>query len=68
MSKRTKVTRGMAIDRNLLEVADELIVNKSSCAQDGLLIAVMEALDRLHPDVASVYREKLKHLIDGMVS
>lgn len=66
MSEITKITKGISFDKELIEVADKLVVNRSRSAQEGLLKAVLEKIENLEPKLQQEYRKRLDHLIDDV--
>lgn len=60
----TKTTAGIAFDKDLLEVSDELLPNRSKAAQNGVLNAVMEKIETLNSDLQAQYKSRIKHLLD----
>ena len=63
MSNTKKIVKGISIDNQLLEVADEVLRNRSKCAQDGILKAVLSRIEDLTPSLQVKYKRRLKHLI-----
>lgn len=66
MSKITKITKGVSFDKELIEVADKVLVNRSRSAQEGLLKAVLEKIEIYEPELQKEYRSRLEHLTDGV--
>ena len=62
MSNTTKITRGISLDKDLVEVADELLPNRSEAAQNGLLEATMSKIDTLNAPLQEAYKKRLEHL------
>lgn len=60
----SKVNRSVTIDEKLLEVVNEIIPNRSVYAEKGLLDEVLNRLDKMKPEEAKDYREKIAHLTD----
>lgn len=61
-NKVTKVTRGISLDEALVEVADQLLPNRSEAAQSGLLEAVKEKIKTLNPELQKEYEGRIAHL------
>lgn len=59
-----KVNRSITIDEKLLDVVNELIPNRSTHAEQGLLDAVINKLDEMKDEVAEPYRARIAHLTD----
>ena len=66
MSKITKITKGVSFDKELIEVADKVLVNRSRSAQEGLLRAVLEKIEIYEPELQKEYRSRLEYLTDGV--
>ena len=64
MSNITKVTRGISIDKKLLEVADELLPNRSEIAEAGILRDVLKRIEKQSPESRDEYLKRLSHLLD----
>ena len=65
MSNITKVTRGISLDKDLIEIADELLPNRSEAAQNGLLEATPKKINTLNEEARKGYLERIKHLLDN---
>ena len=59
-----KTTKGVSFDKDLLDISDELLPNRSKAAQNGLLEAVMEKIETLNSDLQAQYKSRIKHLLD----
>ena len=66
MSEITKITKGISFDKELIEVADKIVVNRSRSAQDGLLKTVLKKIENLEPKLQEEYRSRLEHLTDDI--
>ncbi len=64
MSKINKITKGISFDKELIEVASELLPNRSEPANEGLLKAVIAKLESLKPSIKDEYMKRIEHLID----
>lgn len=62
-TKPRTVTTGVSIDEALLKVAEELLPNRSSACQQGILDAVKTKLEMFSPAIKKQYTERLAHLI-----
>lgn len=62
MNNTTKITRGISLDKDLVQVADELLPNRSEAAQNGLLEATMSKIDTLNAPLQEAYKKRLAHL------
>ena len=54
----------MSLDKDLIEIADELIPNRSEAAQNGLLKATLEKINTLNEEAKERYLKRIEHLLD----
>lgn len=68
MSKQTKpdthnkVAVSVSLDRELLAISGEILINRSEPAQVGILAKVRERIKMLNPELQAEYNDRLKHL------